>query len=47
MAHLITIFEELIVKLITNWWLQNLEKDWQLVNKKHTNFKGNDLISSR
>ena len=35
---------ELIVILISIWWLQKLGKDWQLVNKQHRGLMWKDLI---
>jgi hypothetical protein len=35
---------ELIVTLITIWWLQKVHKNWQLENKKHRSFMVKDLI---
>jgi len=33
---------ELTVILITVWWLQELGKDWQWVNKQHRGLMGKD-----
>jgi len=35
---------ELIVILITSWWLQELAKHLQYVNKHHRGLMGKDLI---
>jgi hypothetical protein len=36
---------ELIVILITIWWLQKLGKDWQEIYKQHRSLMWKDLIS--